>query len=415
MEKQLFRAEGYLDQQDITDFLVEGLQSLEVDGKRVLVLVPDGTRTMPVPMVFDQVTQTVGTSVAELDFMVALGTHPPMDETQLSALFGRAVTDGRIGACRIINHTWDDPDSLATIGLIPGDEMRQLTKGKLDLNLLVKINRRIFDYDHLLICGPVFPHEVVGFSGGNKYFFPGISGPEIINFTHWLGAILTNYAVIGSGYTSVRAVIDRAAEMIEKPKSCFAFVLDEKGVFGIFSGSPEEAWEGASALSASRHIITTGRTYEKVLSIMPPMYDDLWVGGKGMYKVERVVADGGEVIIFAPHIHTISHTHGDMLREVGYHVSDYFQKQWEDFKHYPWNVLAHSTHVKGLGRYDAQTGIEYPRINVTLATGIPKEVCRAINLGYRDPASIDPDAWEAREDDSLLVVQNAGEQLYRVQ
>ena len=57
----------------------------------------------------------------------------------------------------------------------------------------------------------MFPHEVVGFSGGNKYLFPGIAGPEIINFTHWLGALITNYDVIGAGYTPVRAVIDRAA------------------------------------------------------------------------------------------------------------------------------------------------------------------------------------------------------------
>jgi nickel-dependent lactate racemase len=366
-------------------------------------------------MVYKALTETLDSRTAQLDFMIALGTHPPMTDKQLSRHFGQTVQDGRIGAHCIHNHAWDDPDALAAIGLITADEMYALSRGKMKEDLVVRINRRIFDYDHLLICGPVFPHEVVGFSGGNKYFFPGISGPEVIDISHWLGALLTNYAVIGSGYTPVRAVIDRAAEMIPKPKSCFAFVLDEAGTYGVFSGTPEIAWEGASALSAERHIITTGRTYERVLSVMPEMYDDLWVGGKGMYKVEPIVADGGEVIIYAPHIKEISYTHGEVLREIGYHVSDYFVKQWDRFKGYPWSELAHSTHVRGLGSYDPETGVETPRIHVTLATGIPEETCQAINLGYRDPAGIDPADWTGREEEGILVIPNAGEHLYRVQ
>ncbi|MCB2202913.1 DUF2088 domain-containing protein [bacterium] len=403
-----------LTEEAVVSFLHQEAHALDLQGKRLLVLVPDGTRTMPLPLVFETLMAALEGQVAQLDFLVALGTHPAMTDAQLSQLFGQTVTDGRIGSSRIYNHAWDDPEMLAAIGLITADELNKLSRGKLNDDLVVRINRRIFDYDHLLICGPVFPHEVVGFSGGNKYFFPGISGPEIIDYSHWLGALLTNYAVIGSGYTPVRALIDRASEMIEKPKSCFAFVLDEEGVFGIFSGSPEGAWDGASALSAKSHIVTTGRTYQKVISVMPEMYDDLWVGGKGMYKVEPIVADGGEVIIYAPHIKEVSVTHGEVLREIGYHVSDYFVKQWDRFKVYPWSELAHSTHVRGLGTYDPETGVESPRIKVTLATGIPEEVCQQINLGYLDPASLDPADWADREDEGILAIPNAGEHLYRV-
>src|SRR5207253_8914212 len=78
----------------------------------------------------------------------------------------------------------------------------------------------------------------------------------------------------------------------------------------------------------------------------------------------------------------ISYTHGKLIDEVGYHCRDYFLKQWHRFKHYPGGVLAHSTHVKGLGVYDEKTGIESPRIQVTLATGISEERCRRVNLGY---------------------------------
>ena len=142
------------------------------------------------------------------------------------------------------------------------------------------------------------------------------------------------------------------------------------------------------------------------------MYDELWTGGKCMYKLEPVLADGGELIIYAPHISEICVTHGKVLLEVGYHCRDYFLKQWDRFQRYPWGVLAHSTHVYGIGTY--ADGVEKPRARVTLATGIPAETCRRINLGFRDPATVRPDEFANREDEGLLLVPKAGEMLFQL-
>jgi hypothetical protein len=75
-------------------------------------------------------------------------------------------------------------------------------------------------------------------------------------------------------------------------------------------------------------------------------------------------------------------------------------------------VVAHSTHVKGIGTFE--NGVERPRITVTLATGIPEDECREVNLGYRDWRSINADDWRDREDDGLLLVPKAGETLFRL-
>jgi nickel-dependent lactate racemase len=147
---------------------------------------------------------------------------------------------------------------------------------------------------------------------------------------------------------------------------------------------------------------------------MPEMYDDLWTAAKGMYKMEPAIADGGEVIIYGPHLTEISYTHGHIIDEIGYHVRDYFALQWERFKDYPWGVLAHSTHARGLGTYDPATGDERPRIQVTLATAIPRERCEKVNLGYLDPDTVDLAEWQGREDEGILVVPKAGEMLYRI-
>lgn len=144
------------------------------------------------------------------------------------------------------------------------------------------------------------------------------------------------------------------------------------------------------------------------------MYDDIWTAAKGMYKLEPIIETGGEGILYAPHIDEISYTHGALLQEVGYHVRNYFLKQWDRFQNYPGVVLAYSTDLRGLGGFDAETGIEEARINVTLATRIPQQRCRSLNLGYLNPDAIKIDEWHGREEEGVLLVRQAGEMLYRI-
>jgi nickel-dependent lactate racemase len=407
-------ATGYLAPDEVAGIVRAGLAPMPLDGRRVLVLIPDGTRTMPMPLMFETLERELLPRVAALDCLVALGTHTPMDDARLSAHIGRPVVDGRAGRSRIFNHNWSEPETFAHLGTIPAREIADLTDGRLREDVPVALNRLATEYDHVLICGPVFPHEVAGFSGGAKYLFPGIAAPEIIHFTHWLGALITNHEMIGTIDTPVRAVIHRAAALLDRPISLLAAVVTHEGVAGIFCGDLHEAWRQAATLSARRHIVWVDEPYDRVLSVMPRLYDDLWTAAKGMYKMEPAIADGGEVIIFAPHVDEVSRTHGRVLDEIGYHCRDYFLAQWDRFKRYPGGILAHSTHVKGLGTFDAESGVETARVRVTLATGIPRGRCERINLNHMDPAEIDVERAAAEWGDDSLVVPRAGEFLYRV-
>lgn len=404
--------QGCLPEAELRSIARQGLEGLPLRGRRVLCLIPDGTRSMPMPLLFELLEEHLAPHVAALDFLVALGTHPALSDEQLGRLLGRSVREGRVAGHRVFNHRWEDPHSFASLGAIPAAEIAELTGGRLRQDVCVALNRLCLDYDDVLVCGPVFPHEVAGFSGGTKYLFPGIAAPEIIHFTHWLGALITSYEVIGRTATPVRAVIDRAASLLDRPIHLVAPVVLADGVAGLFVGPVHETWRRAAALSARRHVVWLERPVRRVLSVMPAMYGDLWVAAKGMYKTEPVVADGGEVVIFAPHVGEVSPVHGALIDRVGYHCRDYFLGQWDRFRDVPGGILAHSTHVKGQGRFDPATGIETPRIRVTLATGIPRERCERINLGYLDPAAVDPDAWRA--DPDTLVVPRAGEVLYRL-
>jgi nickel-dependent lactate racemase len=405
-----------LSEDQVKHEITQGLNSLPLHDKRVLVIIPDPTRTMPLPLFFRTIVAALQGRARQVDFLVALGTHPPLSEAELLALVGLTTAEKaeKYKQVHLFNHAWHDPDMLTLVGEISAEQVEQISHGMLQQSVPVRLNRLILDYDHLLVCGPVFPHEVVGFSGGNKYFFPGIAGQDIIDLSHWMGALLTSYEIIGTKNTPVRQLIDLAASLIPRPRSALCCVVTPEGVAGVFCGTPEEAWSRAADLSTQVHIRWVDHPYQTVLSVMPAMYNEIWTGAKGMYKMEPVVADGGEVIIYAPHIHEFSVVHGAYIREIGYHVRDYFVKQPGKFDHIPAGVRAHSTHLRGLGTYDPLTGVEAPRIRVTLSTGISEAECRAVNLGYRDPAGIDVAAWQQRQNEDLLVVPRAGEFLYRI-
>jgi lactate racemase len=407
-------SEGQITTAQVAGLVAQVCPAADFRHKRVLVIVPDGTRSGPVGLVFKTLYSQVGEVTDKLDVLIALGTHQPMSEAaicrRLEILPAERAAKYRKVAFH--NHAWSQPTALQTIGSIPSDEISRLTGGLFAMDVPIEINRLIFEYDQLIIIGPVFPHEVVGFSGGNKYLFPGISGPRILNFFHWLGAVVTNPMIIGNKWTPVRRVVDRAGAMVALPKICFCLVAERHSLAGIYAGTPESAWDAASELSRRLHIIYKDHPFKTILSCAPAMYDELWTGGKCMYKLEPVLADGGELIIYAPHIREICVSHHKALLEIGYHCRDYFLKQWDRFKDYPWGVLAHSTHVFGLGSYE--NGVETPRARVTLATGIPEDVCRRINLGYRDPATIRKEEFANRESEGVLLVPEAGEMLYHL-
>ncbi|MEW6505139.1 MAG: lactate racemase domain-containing protein [Chloroflexota bacterium] len=405
-----------LSQDQVRQTLTSALEG-QFRKQRLLVLIPDHTRSLPLPFLFRVLVEALR-EARQLDFMVALGTHPPLSEDSLNRLVGitaeeRQTVFRRVG---LLNHNWSDAGTLITLGRMEQDEIRHLAGDNwhptLPSSVDIRLNRAALEYDCVLIVGPTFPHEVVGFSGGAKYLFPGISGPEMIHITHWLGALGGVIRTIGIKDTPVRRMIHAAARRVQTPILLIALVVEGNDLAGMFIGDWIEAWNAAAELSAQRHIRWYDQPFRRVLSCAPPMYDELWTAAKAFYKLEPVVAPGGEVVIYAPHLERVSRTHGKLIYETGYHILPYFLQNWERYRHIPLGVLAHSTHLRGSGVME--NGIEKPNVQVTLASKISAEDCARLNLGYADPAAINPAVWQNREEEGILYVPKAGEILYRL-
>lgn len=436
-----------LDEQAIRDILDEAIKRWRVGGKRVLVLLPDRTRTAPIALLYRLMSEFLHNGGASgVTFLIAQGTHRRLERRELEEFLGVEldVNGADANGYMVRNHAWRSEEDLMSCGEIERSVVEHLSEGRMHRSIPVKCNSQVAEHDLAIVVGPVFPHEVVGFSGGNKYFFPGISSPEMIDASHWLGALITSRSIIGTlGTTPVRALIDLAASKLPIERKCLALVVsparelqsaetqdahllkdvergasarredhhDDAQLCGLYAGSCEAAWQRAAALSAQVHILRITRPYRRVVSLIPSMYEDIWTAAKGMYKLEPVVADGGEVILYAPHISEFSTVHGALIEKIGYHCRDYFLGQWDRFANLPAGVLAHSTHLRGEGTFDAASGIEHLRIAVTLATGISAKRCKAVGLGYLDTDAIDLSKFR---DEETLIVPRAGEMLYRL-
>jgi nickel-dependent lactate racemase len=406
--------DGLLDNSEAGEAVAEFFAKNDYTGKRLLLIIPDNTRSGPVGDIFKSIYDCIGQKVKALDCLVALGTHQPLTEEQICKRLSITPQQHKseYSSVKFFNHEWEKPQTFTPIGKISADEIEKISDGLFREEVDVVINKLIFQYDEFFILGPVFPHEVVGFSGGHKYIFPGIAGDEIINFFHWLGAVITNPVINGNIRTPTRQVVEKAASFIKMPHKLFAIVAIEDKLKGIFIGDCQQAWEKAANLSKVVHIIYKDKPYKTILGIAPKMYDDIWTAGKVMYKLEPIAADGGILIIYAPHIKELSYTHGKFLDKIGYHTRDYFLKQMNKFSDIPRAVIAHSTHVKGIGTYI--NGVEKPRINVVLATGISRQRCEKVNLSYMNPDDINITDYENKEDEGTLVVHHAGEILHRL-
>jgi nickel-dependent lactate racemase len=408
-------ADGTLSEEQVREFVHEQLATADLDGRSVCVIVPDGTRSCPLPLLWSAVHAALHGRVSRLTVLIALGTHAAMQEPALADHLGYpagAWTQAYPGTT-LLNHEFWDPATFATVGTIGAGRIAELSNGMLHVDVRVRLNRAVVEHDVTLIVGPVFPHEVVGFSGGNKYLFPGVSGQDVIDVSHWLGALITSAEIIGArGITPVRALINEAASLVPGERLAFCVVTSgTDAVHHMSFGEPHAAWAAAADVAAETHVrYLDDAPVRRVLSLIPTKYGDMWTGAKGFYKVEPVVADGGQVVLYAPHIRQVSVMHPHIV-DIGYHCRDYFVKQWDRFKDMHWGDPAHSTHLRRAGTYDEVHG-ERNRVTVTLATGIPEDVVRAINLDYLDPSEVDVDAWSADAD--TLVVPRAGEDLFRL-
>lgn len=384
---------------DLKSFIVRSLAILP-DAKKVLVLFPDYTRVdftkNIVPLILKRYIDS------NIHFLNAGGTHRPMTDSEFKNKLG-IDKDGTL--ISFLNHDFSDPRNLVSIGIISRTFVSNKTGGQLDTDIEITVNKLIFsDYDLIIALSGTVPHEAAGYSGGLKIFFPGISGPEVIDLFHWAAVLVGIPKIIGTIKNNARDIINTGSKVIfDKIKAqVYSFnmvntdVNEKINPIGLFVDKGYQgfitAYESASKASSIVHVKYIERPLTQVIQVIPEHYDEIWLAGKGSYKLQKpgVMAEDGEIILYGPHIkcfHTNPRIEAD-LYSLGYHCRDHVCNLIKEGAGLSKNAAAHLINVCGPGIFDPSTGKEKLHFKVTLATSIPEEKCKRVGLGYRDPDTI---------------------------
>src|SRR3989441_5136570 len=391
-------------------------------GARVLAIIPDKTRDDNTDVLFPFAAEILSArQVAQLDALVAQGTHVPMTNEEKQFKIG--ITNGQSvpGLGQIYDHKWNVPEELTTIGELSAGEVQRLTGGLITDAVKVNLNRRLGPgiYDTILIFSATVPHEVAGFAGGAKYLFPGVAGPDLTHVTHWLGALASIENVIGRVETPTRHMIEAAADFVSAQIITLNSVMtrDDSNrlrTYALFTGDFRSAFRAAAEVSGHVHIKYTGRKYKRVVALLDEHYDELWVGGKASYKLGAIIEEGGELIIYAPHLRSISETHGRLIEKYGYAPLDRVREMVALSTELQNNlaVAAHLAHVSYAGQRD-EAGRVIPRYQITMASALDEATCRRVNLGFMDHRAFRRENYE--NDPDTFLVERAGRDLYLVE
>ena len=407
-----------LSAEELRAIVTEALADIE-PGERVLAIIPDKTRDdntdQLVPFAAEILRQK---NIERFDAVIAQGTHGPMSEAEKREKIGWSkIAPDNIGT--IFDHRWDRDDELVTIGELSAGKIADLTDGLMSEAVEVRINALLAPgrYNTVLVFGATMPHEVAGFAGGAKYFFPGIAGPELTHLTHWLGALATIENVIGRIETPTRRVIEAAAAFVSPRIISFTSVSTRNSeglqTHALFAGDIFEAFRRAAEVSGQVHIKRIGRKYKRVVALLDRHYDELWVGGKASYKLGSIIETGGELIIYAPQLKQLSATHGHLIEKYGYAPLEQVREMVAGSDELRANlcVAAHLAHVS-YGSARNAAGQLAPRYRITLASAVSEPDCLRVNLGFLDHRRFNLEDYRA--DSETLVVEDAGRDLYLV-
>lgn len=385
----------------------------------VLAIIADQTRDDNTHVLFPLAAEILREkTLQKFDALVAQGTHSPMTAADKRNKVGADL--GRLpGFGQVFDHDWSDPSKLTFLGQLQAHRVKEITGGLLDRAIDLKINALLTPglYETILVFGTTMPHEVAGFSGGAKYFFPGVAGPELTHATHWLGALASIEEIIGRVETPTRHLFEAAAELIPTRVISLNSVVTREDrrlrTHSFFCGDLRATVRQAAEVSKLVHIKYTGRKYKRVVALLERHLNDLWVGGKASYRLGSIIEEGGELIIYAPHLKTISDVHGALIKRHGYAPLEIIRERVRKSEELQNNlcVAAHLAHVSFASRVSPEGNI-LPRYSISLCSGIDKSSCQQVNLGYMDPSRFDEGVYHS--DPNTLIVEHAGRDLYLV-
>lgn len=346
---------------------------------KVLVIPPDFTRYHSHAGILTEMAwEYYGEAVT--DILPALGTHVAMSEQELTTMFGK------IPHSLFRVHNWRN--DIVTLGEVPAEFVREVSENRVGFSWPAQVNKLLIEgaFDLILSIGQVVPHEVIGMANYNKNIFVGTGGRDGINKSHFLGAAYGMERIMGKAENPVRRVLNYAAEhftahlpivyvhtVVSKPANGIPVVN------GLFIGDDHDCFTSAAALSLQVNFERVEEPLTKVVVYLDPEeFKSTWLGNKSIYRTRMAIADGGELIVLAPGVHTFGEDCeiDRLIRKYGYQTTPEILKMISENDDLGGNLSAAAHLIHGSSEN---------RFTITYCPGhLSREEIEGVNFNYAD-------------------------------
>lgn len=351
----------------ISDAALLGALKKSIEDRKlskILLLPPDLTRMHSYAGKITAMYYSMLKDSCKVDIMPALGTHETMTKEECLEFFGEDVPYEAI-----FSHKWRT--DIVKIGQVPSDYVTEVSEGLIDYAIDVEVNKRLIDasYDLIISIGQVVPHEVVGMANYTKNILVGCGGKNMINRSHFLGAVYGMERMMGCDDTPVRKVFDYAEEnfMQNIPLMYVLTVTtvenNHVNLNGLFIGRDRNLFKEAVALSQEKNLIFMDKPLKKVVVYLDEReFKSTWLGNKAVYRTRMAIADDGELIILAPGVRKFGEDEAidKLIRKYGYvgrlKILDYYKAN-NDLKE-NLSAAAHLIHGSSDGRFSITYAVE---------------------------------------------------------
>jgi len=281
----------------------ESLNKMGSSFKRVLLIPPDFTRFNSYAGPITAMVYEMLKAESHIDIIPALGTHVAMTDAEIKAMFGDDIP---LDCFKV--HDWRN--DVVKRGTVSGELLNEWSEGKVDYSVDVEVNKILFnDYDLILSIGQIVPHEVVGMANYTKNIAVGVGGADIINKSHFLGAVYNMERIMGQSESPVRKLFNYGVDQFlsELPIQYMLTVMardNESGdmvMKGFFVGPDEEPFLEACKVSQDTNLELLDEPLDKVIVYLDPEeFKSTWLGNKAVYRTRMAIADDGNLIVLAP-------------------------------------------------------------------------------------------------------------------
>ena len=261
------------------------IEEMVKPGNKICIISDDVTRPTPVYLVLEELLPRLlnaGIEKKDICFVMALGSHRRMTREEMAIKLGQNIVD----EYTVFNSEFSDPELLVEVGTS-------------QMGTPIRVFKPAMEADFRIAIGNIIPHGCMGWSGGAKILYPGITSEDIVSEFHVMQGFQDGI-VYGMDNCPVRLAVEEWTKNIGLHFIINTSLTGEFKIYKVVAGDYVQAHRTGVENSKKTLGVPIKCRPNIVVTSSYPTDQDMWQCTKGIYGGGRVISEGGTIIVLDP-------------------------------------------------------------------------------------------------------------------